>query len=174
MDKAEELLDLIKKHKVVYDVFASQFRTCYLIAGKTIEEWEGEFKIEIPEDSNPNDCKRLDLQLLGLHQQATFFRAAARAVLQALKKGNQTQYRSKFSAIVAEHKSRNEKLPAAATLESLARIELDDVEGAMMGATIASDFWEDILEHLNYCRRLVENIIIATGIEAKITNRNSI
>lgn len=166
--KAEELLESIKKHKNIYDQFAISFRTRYLIAGKTIEQWETEFKIAVPEDLNPQQCKEFDIRLMGMHQEVTFFRAAARAILQALTKGSQTQFRGKFSALVAEYKQKNEKLPAAATLESLARVDLDDVDGAIMAANIAMGFWEDITKHLDFCRKLVESIAMSNGIQAKM------
>lgn len=167
-EKAEVLLESIKKNKNIYDAFATNFKTRYLIADKTIEQWEEEFKLVVPEDLNPQQCKQFDIKLMGLHQEATFLKAAARAYVQALTKGLETQYRSKFSALVVEYKSKNEKLPAAATLESLARIDLDDVDGAIMAANIANNFWEDIIKHLDYCRKLVESIAMSNGIQAKM------
>lgn len=172
-EKAEELLTSIKKSKSVYDAFAVSFRTRYQISGHTIEEWEKEYKVVVPEDLNPQQCKQFDIRLMGMHQEISFFRAAARAILQALSKGSETQYRSKFSALVAEYKQRGEKLPAAATLESLARIDLDDVDGALMAANIANNFWEDILKHLDYCRKLVESIAMSNGIQAKMDSNHT-
>lgn len=167
-EKAEALLESIKKNKGIYDAFATNFRERYKIIDKTITQWEKEFKLSVPEDLNPQQCKLFDIKLMGLHQEATFYKAAARAILQALEKGLETQYRSKFSALVAEYKMKNEKLPAAGTLDSLARVELDDVDGAIMSANIANNFWEDIIKHLDYCRKLVESIAMSNGIQVKM------
>lgn len=167
-EKAEALLDSIKKNKGIYDAFAKNFRERYKIIDKTIAEWEKIFKVSIPEDLNPQQCKNTDIELMKLHQEATFYKAAARAILQALEKGLESQYRSKFSALVAEYKSKNEKLPAAGTLDSLARINLDDIDGAIMSANIANNFWEDVIKHLDYCRKLVESIAMSNGIQAKM------
>jgi hypothetical protein len=166
--RAEELLDSLRKGKSTYDLFANTFRTQYLIAGKTIESWEKEFKISIPADLDPNRCKGMDATLMRLYQEALFHKSTARAVLQALKRGVDTELNSRKTAIVAEYETTNRRAPAASTLESLARTQIDDVDGAVMSATIAHNFWEDILEHLSFCRKLIENITINSGIEAKM------
>jgi|SRR5579863_4098744 len=166
--KADEILLSLKKGKSVYDVFSGDFRTRYLIAGKTLADWETNFKIKVPSGASPAECKELDVKLMALHSEATFHAASAKAVLQALKRGIDTEMNSRKTALVAEYANKNEKLPAASTLESMVRAQIDDIDGAMMSAVIASAFWQDILEHLAYCRKLIENISINNGIEAKL------
>lgn len=168
-EKSLSLLEHLKIGKGVYEGFITNFRSQYLIAGKTIKDWEKQFKIHIPEDASPANCKQLDVQLMQLHQEATFNRASARAALQALKRGADNELNSTKAAMVAQYETSNNKLPAATTLDSLAKDKVKDVDGALMAATVASNFWEDILEHLAFCRKLLENISINNGIEAKAT-----
>jgi hypothetical protein len=165
--QAMELLVQLKAGKSVYEMFQANFRTQYLIAGKSIYEWEKEFKLHIPEESTPQDCKALDIKLLDLHQRAMFHKASAGAILQALKRGVDTQLNSTKTALVTQYKSSNMKLPAATTLESMAKDQMNDVDGAVMSANVAVDFWEDIISHLGFCRKLLENITINNGIEGK-------
>jgi hypothetical protein len=166
--KAADILESLKKGKSVYDVFSADFRTRYLIAGKTLAEWESKFKIKIPEQANPHECKNLDTKLMELHQEATFNLASSKAVMQALKRGIDTEMNSRKTALVQQYTNNKAKLPAAATLESMARSQIDDVDGAMMSALIASNFWQDLIDHISFCRKLLENITINNGIEGKM------
>ena len=167
-EKADELLNTLRKGKSVYDIFSENFRKQYLIAGRTIELWEKDFKISVPNDLDPSTCKELDIKLMELHQEAAFHKASATAVVQALKKGSETEFRNRFTALVTEYKVKNLKLPAAATLESLAKTEIDDVEAALMSAEVAADFWQSIMEHLSFCRKILEQGTINSGIQVKM------
>ncbi len=165
--QAMDLLVKMKAGKSVYEMFQANFRNQYLIAGKTIDDWEKKFKIHIPEDSSPQRCKELDIKLMELHQEATFNKASSGAILQALKRGVDSELHTSKTALVVQYEANHAKLPAAATLESMAKDQIKDVDGAVMAANIAVDFWKDILEHLAFCRKLLENISINNGIEAK-------
>lgn len=166
--KAEELLQSIRKGKDVHDIFVDAFRRQYFIAGRTLEQWEKEFQISVPADPDPAVCKSLDMKLMSLHQEAAFYHAAASAARQILQKGNDSQYRARYAALVQEYKNSGKKLPARGTLEDLVRSETDDIEGARINAEIAEEFWEDIMEHLSMCRKLLENATINSGIQTKI------
>jgi hypothetical protein len=170
--KAESLLDALRKGKSVYDIFSENFRKSYLIAGKTIETWEKYFKVTIPTDLDPSTCKTMDLQLMKLHEEAMFHMATADAVQQALKKGSESQYLARFEALVREYQSANKKLPANATLDSLTKLNLDDVEAALAAAKIAQDFWESMINHITFCRKLIEQGVMASGIEVKMNSNH--
>lgn len=173
-ETAASLLQTLKKGKAVHDAFARNFRDNYEISGRTIKEWEDEFKITVPPDPNPAVCKVIDMQIMSLHQDAAFYHATANIYVQALKKGNETEYRSRYAALVAEFKRDNpgSKLPARGTLEDLTRAETDDIEGALSNAELQENFWKNIMNHLNMCRRLLENATINSGIEVKMDNHH--
>ena len=88
--RAEELLDSLRKGKGVFDIFSENFRKQYLIQGRTLEQWERQFKITIPSELDPSRCKAMDINLMELNQEASFYKATADATLQALKKGSET------------------------------------------------------------------------------------
>src|SRR3990167_6841598 len=94
-ERAEDLLFSLRSGKKTHDEFSHSFRTQYLIAGKTIEDWEVEFKIEIPVDLNTITCRDIDGKLMQLHQEASFHKATADAIMKALKKGSETEFRSR-------------------------------------------------------------------------------
>lgn len=165
--QAMDLLVKLKSGKSVYEMFQANFRTQYLIAGFSIYDWEKKFKIHIPEDASPANCKELDVKLMALHQEASFHKASARAIMQALKRGVDTKLNATKTALVLEYQTNNKKMPAATTLEAIAKDQINDVDGAVMSANVAVDFWNDIIDHLSFCRKLLENISINNGIEAK-------
>ncbi len=166
--RAEELLDNLRKGKSTYDSFSLNFRKQYLIADHTMEQWQVHFSFTVPPDLEPSRCKELDIKLMGLHQEASFYKATSEACMQALKKGGETEYRNRFTALVADYNSKHMKLPAASTLESLVKTQIDDVETALVSAEIASQFWKDILDHLQFCRKLLELAMIGSGIQVKM------
>ncbi len=169
--KADDLLNALRKGKSVFDMFSDSFRRNYLIAGRTLESWEKEFKIIIPQNLEPASCKQLDIKLLELHQEAAFFKATSDAIVQALKKGSETEFRNRFTGLVQDYKLKNQKLPASATLEALAKTQIDDVDAALMSAKVAADFWSSVIDHLVFCRKILEQAMIGSGIEAKLQQR---
>ncbi len=167
-NKSDSLLESLRSGKKVYEEFFKVFKEKYLINGLSFQELEKKFRLSIPENLSLQECRGLESRLLDLHQEASFYKASSRATTQALKKGSDTEYRIKYSSLVASYEAPGSKLPAAKTLEALAKNHTDDVDSAIMAASIALDFWEDILSHLAFCRKILENIIIGYSIEAKL------
>lgn len=167
--KADALLEKLLKGKEIHDLFAGNMRRHLLINNKTIDQWEDRFKIHIKtDDLTPQVCKQIDLLLMELHQEASFYFAVASAKVQMIKRGGDSTYRDRFFAITEDYRSRGVKLPAAATLETLAKVENDDLESAQAIAEIEKGFWSDILNHLSTCRKLVENATFNSSVEAKM------
>jgi hypothetical protein len=166
--QADELLSSLIKGREVHDIFAENFRKSLKISGEPIEEWEGKFKLSIPTDNlTPSMCKELGMKIMDLHQEATFFHAVALAKSQMIKRGSESSYNSKFWAIYQEHKNAKKKIPAAATLDSLAKIDNEDIESAQSMADIEVKFWKNILDHLSTCRKIIENASLNISVELK-------
>ena len=166
--QAEALLTSLLKGKDVHDIFAENFRKQMVVSGKPIDEWREQFKISIPTDNlTPAICVDLDLKIMLLSEEATFFHAVAQAKTQMLKRGSDASYNTKFWAIVEEYKAAQKKLPAAATLDTMAKLDNDEVASAETIAAIESKFWKEILDHLGMCRKLIENATINLSVEAK-------
>lgn len=169
--KAKSLVDRLLSGKKIHDQFAGMIRQQLMISGRTMDEWEQTFRIHINQDNlNPSTCKELDAKLIDLHQDAAFYHAVAVVKLQMIKRGNDSAFRDRFTALVQEHKQTNGgKLPSAVTLENLAKFENDDVESAQSIAEIEKGFWSNILEHLSTCRKILENASFNNNIEARMS-----
>lgn len=156
--KAEDLLSSVMKGKEIRDLFAKKMDIQLTINGQTLEYWQTHFYLEVPYDNlNPGICKELDLKLLNLNQEAHLYYAIANARIQSMERGNESLYRQRFNKIVGEYKARNEKLPAHATLDTLANAETDEIVSAKAFFEIEKSFWKDILDHLNTIRKILEN-----------------
>ena len=166
---SENLVNSLRSGKDIYDTFSENFSRQYLISGKTMEQWRTYFKLKIPQDTGPAQCKELDMRLLELVQEASFMKARADAVETALSTSNKEQFSTNFRALVADHKTKGLKLPASATLQELSRI--DELETALGAASIAKSFWKEVLENLDRARKLVESAGINNSIEAKLTRQ---
>lgn len=170
-EQADAMIEGLRKGKNIHDIFAEQVRTRVLIQGKTMEQWKEHFSIKIPDNPDIQACKAIDVKLMELHEEATFLKAMADASYTLGKKSYDTQYRDKFTALVNEYKQQGKKLPAKETLEVLASQDIDDIETGLAYASMASQFWKQILEDLNFKRRIIENATINNSVEAKMTDR---
>lgn len=169
--QAEDLIKSMFKGKEVHDIFTDNFKRQMEICGKSMDHWQEKFRIKVPTDNlTPGMCMELAMRIMDLSQEVTFFYAVAQAKVQLLKRGADSSYKSKFWAIVQEHKAKSGKLPAAATLETMARIDNDEIESAETIANIELKFWQSIIDHLNMCRRLIENASLNISVELKAMN----
>lgn len=166
-DQVDKMIAGLRKGKDIHEMFANTVRTGILIQGRTMEQWKQYFNIDIPDNPDVIDCKRLDIQLMQFHQEATFLKSMAEAAQTLGKKSYDTQYREKFTALVSEYKAQDKKLPAKETLEILASNDLDDIESGLSYSELGVKFWKDIIEDLNFKRKAIENITINNSVEAK-------
>ncbi len=165
---AQKLSQTLKDGKKVYQIFLNELQANLVIHNMPIKHWEEKFKILVPtDDLTPTMCKELNLQLLKNHQEVAFFYAEATARLQMFKTGSESVYNKKFNAIVAEYKTQGLKLPAAATLESMAKVANLSVDSAYAQADMEAKFWKNILGSLETCRRLIEQASINVATERK-------
>lgn len=168
-ERADDMIDSLRKGKNIHDIFAEQVRTRILIQGKTMEQWREHFKVKVPDNPDIQACKEINVRLIGLHEEASFLKAMSDASYTLSKKSYDTKYRDKFASLVAEYKEGGKKLPAKDTLEVLASHDIDDIDGSLSYASMASSFWKQILEDLNYKRRVIENATINNSVEAKLS-----
>lgn len=165
--KAKKLVLSLRKGKKFHDDFADEFRRLYLIAGKSIPDWQQEFTIVIPQDLSPSQCREYDLQLMGMYQVATFYKLVADARHTSLKGTASSGFRESLARIVSEYKEQGKKLPPKATLDNLAEDEQREVADAMIHSEIETNFWKSILSSLDTYRKMIDTISINLGVEAK-------
>lgn len=140
------------------------------IHGKTVEEWWKHFYVQIlPTFLTPEKAKELDAQIARLYQEASFFHSVSSMQLQIVERGSETTYRAAYAQLIEDWKNSHDgKLPSAATLDTLAKNQQDDIYSAIIQAKIAKDLWKDILNSLDTCRKLVDNATMNSHIEYKI------
>lgn len=160
-------MEKLAKGRATYDNFFKEHEL--LISGQPITFWTAKFRVKIPVgDLNPSMLKGLAIELLELNQEASFFLACAQAKSQLIQKNSEMQLSQKFLEIYEQYKDKG-KVPAASILESLAKTSSEDSEYAFVFADIEVKFWKNILEHLNTCRRLIENASLNISVELKAT-----
>lgn len=156
------------KAVTAYKAFGEEIRRVLPISGKSMDYWKEKFWIDVPHDNlTPAICRELDMEIMSLHQEATFFHAIAAAKAQWCKKTSESTFNDKFWAIIQEHKEKGGRIPGQETLKTLASIGNEDLDSAKTIADIETKFWKDILEHLALCRRLVDNASITISTELK-------
>jgi hypothetical protein len=160
------LTSVARQSKELYECFTEEMLEDS-ISGKTLEEWRKHFFITVPPDLNPATCISMSMEIMELHQEASFLKAAAERAVHDLKRGGTSQYRHEFSKLVGIYKSTNQKLPAKDTLATLAEKEVGDFRDAQSHAEADLAFWKEVLNHLGLCRKITEHAIMAIGIEAK-------
>lgn len=171
-DVADKMIERLRTGKNIHDLFAEQVKTRILIQGKTMEQWKKHFTVKIPETPDINECRNLDMKIMALHEEAAFLKAMAEASHTLGKRSHDSAYREKFTSLVSEYKAENKKLPAKDTLETLAKAELDDIESGLSYSELSIKFWKEILEDLNFKRRVIENATINNSVEAKLAEKN--
>lgn len=169
--QAEALLKGMFKGQEIHNVFTQNFKRQMTISGQSIDHWQNKFKIKVPVDNlTPSLCMELAMKIMDLSQEAAFYHAVAQAKSQMLKRGSDSTYTNRFWMIVQDHKQKNMRLPASATLETMAKVDTDEIESAETISAIETKFWKDILDHLNMCRRLIENTSLNLSVELKAMN----
>jgi len=167
----DTMISGLRKGKDIHEQFAKAVQERMMIQGKTMPQWRKHFSVKIPDNPDITACKETSMRLMELFQEASFLKAMADAAHSLQKKGYDTQYREKFEAAVSEYKTEGKKLPAKDTLETLAKLEVDDIESGLAYSDLSVRFWKEILENLNYLRKIVETSTINNSVEAKMLDR---
>ena len=174
--RAEELMDHTRDGKLVAEIFGEALSKQYTIHGKSMEEWYRQFKLKIPENPDPAQCKEIAAKLASHFHEATFYYSLAEAQLDALASGEFKEYTQTFEAMVADHKQNfpNKSLPAQKTLETLANGKMLSVKGARNNARIAKNFWKRILEGLTEVRKNLELITRNNYMQIQLEPRGNV
>ncbi len=164
---ADAMIEGLRKGKSIHDMFSEAVESRILIGNKTMKQWVEYFKVKIPENPDTAQCKQVDMRLMELHQEASFMKALAEAAHTLGKKSMDSKYREKFISLVNEYKGTDKKLPAKETLETLAMANLDDIDSGLSYAEMIVKFWKDIIDDLNFKRKIIETATINNSVEMK-------
>src|SRR5690606_31939717 len=109
----DTLMTSFLRGKEIYDQFSEILQKQFTISGQSIDHWARHFHITIPNELNTMECQKLDLRLMELWQEASFYFAVAQAKSQLMKRGIDSNYLTKFASLTQEYKEQGIKLPAA-------------------------------------------------------------
>lgn len=166
--KAEDLAQRIKAGKAIYQLLSAKLDSDMVFAGKTAGEWKEELRLNIPNgDLNPAILKELDVELMNKYHEASFYHAVAQAKASMIQQGAKNSFETTYLGVVEEYKKGGKRLPAASTLENLARIQNSEQDASYRYADIEVRFWKDVLDNLTHKRRLIENASLNISVELK-------
>lgn len=164
---AKKMIDRLRVSKQVYKDYTDQFGSNYYMCGKDMHQWQQYFRVRIPPDLNPQTAKALDMQLIELYQEACDMKTDAETQYLSAQSAVKTAYREEFQTLVNGYKSRGEKLPAQATLATMAEERISADKDSLVHHEIALAFWKGIVNNLTECRKLIENATWNLSIEYK-------
>ena len=167
-DKAEELFSSVIEGKAIADIFGDSIRNQYMIAGKSIQEWERQFKIKFPENPDVSQCRQLSSQCAALFQEASFYYAVGEAMVEALTSGHSKKFSDLYATKVAELKRAGGKLPSADTIKEMVNSMTADSATALNNAKMQMKFWKRILESLSEIRKHIETATWNNSTEQKM------
>jgi len=167
--RADKILSDILSGKSLFDNTKERLASQVPISGKSAEFWKNRFYLKVPDinDMNPALLHSNLMQIVILQQEASFFFAESERANRYLKGGAEGAYHHAYWELVEEFKEKSMKIPAAATLESLARVETVDTEQALINSETEMGFWKRIVETLDRTRKLLETASYGIHAEQK-------
>lgn len=171
--KADELYSSTQSGEEIHSSFSARVQKNLEIYNKTIDEWWQHFGIRIETDNlNPEICKQLLIKISNLYSEASYYYSLANSSSSALESSQATNHTEQYAKVISSFRDKNEKLPAAATIEQLVKAEQNEVYSAIATSKIVKDFFKTILDSLNTIRKIIDTATINNGIEAKLVRNN--
>jgi len=174
-DKSAVVLSILKG-KEDFDRAAESIKNSYKIEEKTLKEWEYFFRISIPEDPFPAECRQILVNIGNKYEEATRLAREYQTKKQLVESIYEAQYNSAFvceyNNALEYNKEDKKRMPSKEVLERKARANTSDFEDMAVHADIISQFFKQICDKLSNQRKIIENISITHGIEAKLAPTN--
>lgn len=145
----------------------------WLINGKSASYWEEYFRVHIPQDADSRTLANLGAKVGSLMSEATGYLSQVEANKDGIDYVYQDQYNEAIDNMVNTIKNSGEKVPAAATLASLAEAKLSNLNGARQHTEMCVKFWKRILDGLKKVGDRIDNITWNLSNEAKIVSNYS-
>ena len=172
MTDRSKVIQAILKGKEDQDSIGDTLRTTYKIEGKVIGEWESFFRVIIPEDPFPAECRQLLVLIGNKYEEATRLSREYFSRKQILESVYEAQYNTffveEYDQAKEEHKDKK-RMPSKEVLERKAGKRATEFEDMMVHSDIIYQFFKQIADKLANQRKIIENISITHGIEAKLS-----
>jgi len=153
-DSADNLLEIVNRY--------------WLISGKQGSAWKQYFSVTIPHDIDSQTCIQLSAKIGTLLSEACGFLGETEAGDTGIQYLYHDQYNTIIDQLVQDAKNTNTKVPAAATLASLAEAKLDDLIGSKQRTEMCVKFWKRIIDGLKNAKSSLETITWNMSNEVKI------
>ena len=164
---SKELVASIQDSKAEFVKSHNELRDRYMIDGKTIANWDKRFKLNIPKDATPTQCKELVRDLAELHHEATFYYSQASMAEKAILGRREAEHRAAYADALAESGRGTKPVPAT-TLKTMSDKAVQEIDDILVNASITREFWKEKIEHLKYLYKLINDITINIGYEIKL------
>lgn len=172
--QADQLLAVVIRAKEIKQVMDQHMEAKLTIAGQPFSHWENRLKVRIPRDNMSLQlCREVSIKLMELNQEISFYLAATSAKLDMYTTGVESRYLQKFHELVQQYSVPGKKLPAAQTLEVLAKIETRDIETAKLQTEMEHTFWKRMLDKIERDRKYIETIQMSIQSEMKADKNGS-
>lgn len=174
-DKSKVILSIMKG-KDDQDKVGEGLKRSYKIEDRTILEWEEFFRIHIPEDPYPAECRQILIMIGNRYEEATRLSREYQIRKQLLQAIYEAQYNSSFVEEYNEAlgtKCDGGRMPSKEVLERKAKERTTEYEDMMIHADVIHQFFKQITDKLGNQRKIIEGISITHGIEAKLAPLSS-
>jgi hypothetical protein len=128
-----------------------------VVSGKTVKQWKEELWIIVPIDAlNPQLCMETNLAIMKAESIAFYEHAKAVMRAQILDKQASSAYYRAVDHIVTDFKGSDKRIPGAATLETMAEVASEVYKKVAIEGDNELKFWKNILDHLQFCKKIME------------------
>lgn len=166
----DELLLTVEEGAAVYSELTANFIEKFEFYGQTLSEWATEMMIEIPQDIDEKQMRRILVELGNKYQRASNYYSVAYSLSKAFGGGSEMKKSDVINALVANYTRQNKKRPAGAILERMADSYLKSTVSTRVAAGIVRDFWKQRLDTMQDLRRLLEQIGMNLAVTMKFTS----
>ena len=138
------------------EAISSEIGGSYLVSGKTMNQWRSYFNIKLPDVLTPEELGKANAKLSNAINEASFHYAHAIIVEQSIRTGATDKFDDAFRSLVENYRQQNKKLPAEATLRTMAETGDMGIKSAIPTASANTKFWKTVNEGLQDQRRVFE------------------
>lgn len=161
---SEKIKQAVEDYKQIRQVLNQEIR----IGGKTLVELKDKFfMLDIPNDMDHLECRKLMCKLIKLYQEASLNMTMATVRYIGLEETVETIYREEYNALLMNSQEENTRPLAAPKLEAIAKHATSNVRQVYMIAKIEKEFWKNIILHLQQLRKKLEQVNMSNALELK-------
>jgi hypothetical protein len=160
--------EVLSKSRENYDHYTKQIENRLTIEDKTMDDWATHFAVKIAPDLVPCQAKEV-LSIINDHYEEAgrLYRSiiTRQAAIEMIYK---QEFSKKFVEVMNGYKDSDKRKPSKEAMEHIVNLSITEISGTLDRCSIVATFFKQIIDKLTMQRKIVENIIIALGIEAKI------